>query len=68
MVHVPFPVRASHDIRQGTAQINRGTRGEVIGTSREAPYYYYSVVFWLDGADDSAVRFDYLTQDDIREG
>ena len=67
MVPVPFPIRASRDIRQGTAQIKRGTRGEVIGTSREAPYYY-SVVFWPDGADDSAVRFDYLTQYDIREG
>jgi len=63
---VPFPVVATRDIRQSASFVRRGTKGEVIGVSRDTPYYY-SVAFWPNGPDSGSVRFDYLTRNDLRE-
>ncbi len=49
---IPFPVIASHDIRQGqSALIKTGTPGEITGVSGAAPSYY-TVSFWPSGPDE----------------
>ena len=64
---IPFPVIASHDIRQGqSALIKTGTPGEITGVSGAAPSYY-TVMFWPSGPDQAAVTLSYLTRTDIKD-
>lgn len=64
---IPFPVIASHDIRQGqSALIRTGTPGEITGVSGAAPSYY-TVTFWPSGPDQAPVTLSYLTRTDIKE-
>jgi hypothetical protein len=67
MSRIPFPVVATHDIRNGQAPpIKMGTAGDITGISGATPSHY-TVAFHPLGPGGVVITLNYLTRTDLRE-
>ena len=70
MSRIPFPVIATHDIRNGQAPpIKMGTAGDITGISGAIPSHYTVAFrpFRPFGPDGVVITLNYLTRTDLRE-
>jgi hypothetical protein len=61
----PFPVTATHELRQRSTVIPAGTPGEITAMTGSVPTYY-TVSFSLNGMGE-IVTVDHLTRMDLHE-